>query len=272
MNAYSKSFSPIHDGITIPPLSLLVTLVLLLLPQMLWAGESLAFFQVDFNLGGSVYTDTDWGCVHFTFIGQEPIMYFNLAINDTWQVQNIPVLSIEGPGVEQTIIYYFALTTPSGVEVNNLNYGYAFTTDVQTSRPTTFTPALVEDKLIALWPGFGDNVAPPVESAQPLIGGEVAIAETMLSSLVSSSPTKHCHKNFPNQQCGKNECCPTAISNSLKFLNNRHKNLNMPDSMTSIDAMKNATNWRNGCSLFLWQFDKKEYMKDDENFSFLLIF
>jgi len=39
------------------------------------AAESLVFSQLDFNLDGTIYTDTEWGTVDFAFTGREPMMY-----------------------------------------------------------------------------------------------------------------------------------------------------------------------------------------------------
>ena len=59
----------------------------------------LRFYQMDFNLEDNIYENTDWGSVDLFFVGQEPIMYFNLAVNGEWQIQNIPVLSSQGVDV-----------------------------------------------------------------------------------------------------------------------------------------------------------------------------
>ena len=74
----------------------------------------LQFYQMDFNFDGTVYGNTDWGAVDLLFVGQEPIIYFNLAVNGEWQVQNIPVLSVQGVDVDKTMTYYFDLGNEVG--------------------------------------------------------------------------------------------------------------------------------------------------------------
>ncbi|MHC4555797.1 MAG: hypothetical protein ACYTFW_04025 [Planctomycetota bacterium] len=215
------------------------------------AAETPVFYQMDFNLSETIYTDTEWGSVDFTFTGQEPIMYFNLAVNGTWQVQNIPVLSIEGVGVEQTMTYFFDLGTQRGVDVTSLSYDYAFTPDILDVMPDGSTSATVVDGHVAMWPGFGDFM-PALAPAKPLIGGEVV-----------NSDEKYAHKDFPNQECELNECTPTAVSNSLQFLNKKH-GLGMDPNKISIDEMKKAVGWDpNGAPSDWWRI-KKTYMEDND--------
>jgi len=101
-------------------------------------------------------------------------MYFNLTVNGTWQVQNMPVLSLAGVGNEQTATYYFDLGTPRGMDVNSLQYDYTFTEDTADTMPSGAVSAAVGNSGIALWPGLeGDGEMPELIPAHPLIGGEV---------------------------------------------------------------------------------------------------
>jgi hypothetical protein len=211
--------------------------------------------NIDFNQmnlkfdGTTYYNNTEWGSVDFTFIGQEPIMYFNLAVNGSWQVQNIPVLSDNGVGVEQTMTYYFDLGTERGTDVTSLNYDYAFTSDILGTMPGGSNPASVGDDYIALWAG-SEGKMPDLAPARPLVGGEVC-------------SSKHAHKNFPNQECDKKECAPTAVSNSLKFLNEKNT-LGLTDAQTSIAEMKNAAGFvaGKGSPLDTWWKLKKTFMEN----------
>jgi len=93
----------------------------------------LQFYQMDFNFDGIMYENTDWGSVDVVYVGQEPIMYFNLAVNGDWQIQNIPVLSNQGVDVDQTMTYYFDLGNDVGTEVFDIFYDYDFTIDIPVS-------------------------------------------------------------------------------------------------------------------------------------------
>ena len=194
------------------------------------SADEVNFSQTDFYLDGVPTLNSDWGSVNFTFTGQDPIMYFNLAANGSWQVQNIPVLSIEGEGVNQSISFAFDLGVPSGTTVTSLNYGYTFTNTTLGSMPAETGTAAVFDQEVVIDSGVAGEAIPPVQPANPLVGGAVV------------GGVKHAHANFPNQDCGKAECVPAAVSNSLKFLNKKH-NMGLNDNDLSIAKMKNATNW-----------------------------
>ena len=196
------------------------------------SADEVNFNQLDFYLDGVPTLNSDWGSVDFTFTGQEPIMYFNLAAHGSWQVQNMPVLSIEGGGVDQSISFAFDLGVPSGTTVTSLNYGYTFTDTTIGSMPAETGTAVVFDQEVVISSGAKGVAIPPVQPAQPLVGGAAVGAK------------KHAHANFPNQECGTDECCPAAVSNSLKFLNKKH-NMGLNNNDLSIAKMKTATNWGN---------------------------
>jgi len=212
----------------------------------------LQFCQMDFNLDGTVYEDTDWGSVDLLYVGQEPIMYFNLAVNGEWQIQNIPVLSAQGVDVDQYMTYYFDLGNEVGEEVTGVTYGYEFTDDVIQSKPEEQFTAPVEDDYIKMSAG-SEGEMPDLSGAKKLVGAK------------ADDTKKQAHKNFPNQDCGEKECAPAAVSNSLKFLNQKHK-LGLTDAQTSIATMKNAVGFKTGkgSPLDTWWEKKKKYMEDND--------
>jgi len=214
------------------------------------AVSNINFNQMNFNFDGTIYNNTDWGGVDFTFIGQGSIMYFNLAINGSWQVQNIPVQSGHGVGVEQTMHYHFDLGTERGTDVTSVNYDYAFTSYILDTMPSGSIPASVGDDYVELWAG-SEGKMPDLAAAKPLVGGEV-------------SSSKHAIEDFPNQQCGKKECAPAAVSNSLQYLNKKY-NLKMKNADISIAKMKEAVGFvaGSGSPLDTWWELKKKYMEDN---------
>jgi len=210
------------------------------------------FNQMNFTFdGNTTYNNTEWGSVDFTFIGQEPIMYFNLAVNGSWQVQNIPVLSDNGVGVEQTMTYYFDLGTERGTDVTSVNYDYAFTSDILNTMPGGSIPTSVGDDYVELWAGSGGEM-PNLAAAKALVGGEV------------SSNLKHHHTiPFPNQDCDRGECAPAAVSNSLTFLNTKY-NLGMKADSINITKMKDAVGFTGtGSPIDTWWELKKNYTEDN---------
>jgi len=96
--------------------------------------------------------------------------------------------------------------------------------------PAETGTALVFDQEVVLSSGIAGQEIPAIQPAKPLVGGAAVSAK------------KHAHSNFPNQECGKDECIPAAVSNSLKFLNKKH-NMGLNDNDLSTAKMKDATNW-----------------------------
>lgn len=220
------------------------------------AAESVRFSQLDINLGGTSYQYTDWGSVDFNFSGQGSIYYFNLSVNDSWQVQNIPVLSHAGAGVNQTMTYYFSLGNALGTQVATVNYGYSFSATPLVAAPTSGTTGSVGTGSFAMWPGLYEDPISigelDLQVAQPLVGSEVA------------GTGKHAISGFPNQEAGKNECAPAAVSNSLTYLKDK-RGLKVDDSKITIEEMKKATGWTaNGAPLYTWWETKKKYMEDNK--------
>jgi hypothetical protein len=221
------------------------------------------FFQVDFNLDGVYTPDSDWGVVELSFTGSDSILYLNLNANGSWQIQNIPVLTVDSLGKDQSQHFHFDLGNSVGNNVDSLTYGYTLTTYTLGGPPTGGLGATVENYTVALYTGTKPGQVGPVPpAAAPLVGGAVA------------DPVQHKHTNFPNQQCGPYECAPTAVSNSLQFLNRVH-NLGMDASDITIAEMKDATNCEaDGCWIDhddsrpegqrnAWWEDKAEHMREN---------
>lgn len=204
----------------------LTAIAVFLLVSVHMHAQSLQFYQLSFDYGGPFYSDSDWGAADLTFIGDtSTIFYFNLTVDTTWAVENIPILSVNGHAISQTQRIWFDIGD-SGVYINSLGYGFSLTPDTIALKPaltnsTTVSPYVVITHSGAAGnPGTGDP-PPPADKQK---GGKV----------ISAAPTNH--DGFPNQECGKNECVPAAISNSLQWLNAYH-NLTMNPSDISITSL-----------------------------------
>ncbi len=182
--------------------------------------------------------NSDWGQIELTYVGADSILYFNLTIDTAWIIQNMPVLSQDGIGVPQTLTCNFPIASAYGLEVTELNYAFRLRDTVLLQAPQDSAPrwADVHDGLIRLSRGFGDAADPIFGPAQRLIGGPV------IGSRHGAKRYKHSLLEIPNQECGVNECCPTAVSNCLQSLNSQH-NLGIPPGELTIGRMKLATNW-----------------------------
>lgn len=216
----------------------------------------LVFEQIDFDLGGEIITNSSWGSATLTYTGSRDVLYFNLAVNDSWVIQNIPILSPKGEGIIQSLTLRFDLGVSSGTEVLTLEYAFNLNTDTLETTPRVVQTSSVRDGNIIFYPGFSDE---DVSLDPPTI-------------LVGGAAIRYAYHegDFPNQECGINECTPVAVSNSLQFLNDEY-GLGFTDDQMSIATMKMATEWTpNGCLIYDWNDQlawwkvKDQYMEDND--------
>ncbi len=111
-------------------------------------GQSVQFNQLNFNYDGTITNNSDWGAVDLTFIGSSSTLYLNLVRDTGWVIENMPVLTLHGVGISQTLRYWFPIGI-DGVPVSSITYGYSLTTDVLTTRPAiSGTTAVLQDSVI----------------------------------------------------------------------------------------------------------------------------
>ncbi len=213
------------------------------------ADAAARFEQVNWNLDGVVTPDSEWGSLDLTFSGSDEVQYLNLSVNGSWQVQDLPLLSVGGTSGPKTMNIMFDLGVPSGVPVGNINYGYTITRQPQYAVPPSTRAAVVGDRDFELYNGLEPGtIAGNPEPATPMKGDK------------ADKSAKH-SKPFPNQECGKNECVPAAVSNSLQFLNSQHS-LGMDAGAIDIGDMKSATGWTAGGCGYNWYNLKAAWMAE----------
>ncbi len=174
-----------------------------------------------------VYLQSGVGLAEVTFNGATQPQYFNLSVNSSWVVQNIPVLNRMGADVAQTVHFHFPLG-PFGEPVSEVNGGFSLTPDPLGAQPPSNSTFPVAPFLEKLFTGQKDEnleFGPPSN----LVGGTVVRQSTGLAS-------------FPNREQGNNECAPGAILNSLNFLN-EHFSLFIDPAELSMDKIKAAIGW-----------------------------
>lgn len=206
---------------------------------------ALAFSQIDFELDDGYRPNSDWGAVDLTYVGTTNVQYFNLSVNGTWQVLNIPVAGPNYPGVAQVVTLSFRLSD-YGVPVGNVHYDFSLTPFVATmpqgSAPPSTIVASVSDRQVRVFGGETPG-AIVYNVATPLTGG--------LAVSVAGGIT-----NFPNRDQGTNECVPGAVRNGLEYIG-----INTND--ITMEKMKQATAWKtNGCA-YGWWTNKDAYMKSN---------
>ena len=206
----------------------------------------LDFFQLDINFDAELHPLSQWGSVAIQFVGEEPVLYFNLAVNGNWRVRNMPVLSREGDGVLQSTNFNFDLGVAEGTLVTALDYAASLTTSPLEAMPAGSQNATVARRNYVIFTGLEGGLI-PFSPPSPTLMGAPAVGD------------KKEHAGFPNQEAGKNECGPAGASNSLQWLKQKH-GLAIPDAAITIAAMKAALGWNPATGVDKdWWIKKKHY-------------
>ncbi len=171
------------------------------------------FEQLDLRLNEGILNavvanDSGFGRLLLTYPGSSQVQYINLTVGQSWVVQNVPLVSVLGPGVEHTVAIVFGLGVQAGTPVSEIKYGLSVTTNTVQDAPTATETATVNDGLVVFSDGEpGAGPTNPQGPQAPLVGDAV----------VDDTPHTN-DKDFPNQESRKLFCVPVAISNSLKWL------------------------------------------------------
>ena len=186
--------------------------------------------QVAMNGNGISFPYSGWGSVELTHNGALPVQYFNLSVNGSWVVQNVPVLRRFGADAEQTVHFKCPLGT-FGQPLVQVNAGHSLTPGTLVSAPPSNVAVPVGLTVERLFPGEDTDT---LEYGTPrnLVGGAVVRQSTGLPS-------------FPNREQGNNECAPGAIVNSLSYLN-EHFSLFIDPAEFTMDKIKAAIGWHPG--------------------------
>lgn len=227
---------------------LFIILMIFMIPGASKA-QTPSFYQLNFDYDGDITLLSDWGAMDLTFNGTIDPLYLNLTVDTAWVIENLLVLNLRNVGDLQTHRYWFSLGVPEGIQVSTINYGYTLT-NAPSSKPSLTNTSSVTQDYYNIKSGSTGGLTGGVtkhSSSKKIIGGTP-----------TRPPVKH--KNFPNQLCGSNECVPAAISNSLKFLEDRH-NIIFPGPI-DIASMKTAVGWvSGGAPRRIWVERKKAAMK-----------
>ncbi|MCX6251852.1 MAG: hypothetical protein NTX61_14010 [Bacteroidetes bacterium] len=217
--------------------------------------QSITLNQLNFNYDDSITTFSDWGAADLTFTGSSDLLYFNLSVDTGWVIENMPVLTLNGVGISQTQRFWFPIG-PDGVEVFSVHYGFTLTSFLA-GRPSLTGTASVSQDYVVIYMGSGSGSGgggKKSDSAIKQVGG------------APDEPTE-INENFQNQEAGEGECVPTAISNSLQWLNTKY-NLDMDPADMSISSLKAGTGWNpttKRCPRPEWVKNKKDYINQNKN-------
>ena len=169
-------------------------------------GPGVLFQQSDYVTDGGVDENTAYGCVKVNYESDIQPQYFNLIRDGEWVIQNIPLMTPEGPNTIFQTVIFFDLGVPDGTDVSMENFGYTIGLVPAMDMPMVPNdPYTVFDRLIDVY--VDDE---PAEILTTVVGGAV------------EGPPADAGVQHPgtstNQEAGKNECAPVAVSNSLHYL------------------------------------------------------
>jgi hypothetical protein len=203
------------------------------------------FGQIDFYYDENIIVDSSWGTAKISYEPGDDILFFNFAIDYQWIIKNFPIMPIKNE-----FILDFNLGNHPGVDVKELDCACKLTYEPIDIIPDNYELFTDLKDIPVLW-NSGEK-------------DEVGIVSS-IPNIVCGSPIEwvsHDSSFIFNQPQGLAECVPTAISNSLKFLKAKH-NLNLDDEDISIEKMKAATEWDDGCP-FGWWNKMEKYLIDNE--------
>jgi hypothetical protein len=198
------------------------------------------FYQVNLNISGTATPNSGYGIIELDFTGSRQIEYLNLNCNGTWVIRNAPLLSVGGEESGQSQRFWFSLGVADGVEVTYLDYGYTLTPQIQEAIPDRDSEALVADVEYLIFNGGADVQLDPTWPQATVVIGSIVTDVTL-----------HVKNNVPNQEAGLYECAPTAVSNSLQYLNTHHT-LGIDPAELTIEKMKDACDFMTGLGCYIW--------------------
>lgn len=191
----------------------------------------LSFSQTDFAQGAHSVVNSDWGYVSLDYQGAADLQYFNLVVNGIWEIQNAPLISSEGIGIQHSLGLNFDLGISSqGENITKLHYVAALGMDLLSTLPGGDpTVALVSDKTVTVG-GRG-------------IGGYEPAVSPGTTSIINLPVKVGYNSGMTNQDCGVDECVPTSFSNSLRWLDTKNDRITIPEEKKSIESLKGPTHW-----------------------------
>lgn len=211
-----------------------------------------AFFQLDVWFDGVPSERSDWGAVQVRYRAARHVQYFNLAIAGRWILRNAPLFPAKEPGPIETF-FYFGLGVMPGVVVGGLSAAASIASEPAETPPRMYLPVPVLPREESYWTNFQDEPYEPLESPPDTYPGG------------PFGQVVFCRKDYPNQPCGRNECAPTAVSNSMQWLNKEY-GLRIDPAKLTIDYWKEALGWTvDGVKHGAWAIAKKKFVDDKAN-------
>ncbi len=196
--------------------------------------QTSTFYQLNFIYGSDTITHSEWGALDITFTGTLSYQYINLSVDTAWAIQNLPVISIQGPSVSQTQRFWFPLPD-SGVVISSIVIGISLTDSTKVLAPAlTDTVNLSQYEYVIGSGTFSGGGGTKNEAGK---------AKNQIGAAAITMPPSPTHAAFPNQETLVNDCALSGVSNSLNYLNSVHPGLNLPLQACSIDTLRQKLGW-----------------------------
>ncbi|MEZ5336917.1 MAG: hypothetical protein R3F46_01525 [bacterium] len=222
--------------------------------------------QNSYLLDGVATPFSNWGKVFLDYPTDpaSKVLQFSLQLNGRSVIGNLPLRSGGQPGERHQIAIPVDLDIVSGTQLTSVEYAYSLGTDKLASALSDPLTAEVGSNAVVIDSGEDDEqLQLTAEDLPPTwfleIGGELLDSGFLPTSTIV------------NQQCGKRECAPAAVSNSLQMLSRINPTINQ-DLDFSIEEMKKPTQWDKGAtggapdSPDAWWNSKKQWMEDNEDY------
>ncbi len=206
------------------------------------------FSQLDYVFESGSVINSQWARLDLTYMGSSKIKYFNLNVNNSWRIRNIPLPSFAGASVTQTFPICFPITDTVGGLIR-INYGYRISDTILTVMPPQLKQDTVYSDSIIYSRAYGDSTYLSNIPVTPLVGGWV------------KDTTNIALTDFPNQDCYRYESVPAASSNNALHIN-QIRGLGIDPDALSITQMKEIVGFVPNSGSPNWVNNKKQNMRD----------
>jgi hypothetical protein len=209
-------------------------------------------FQLDVWFDGAPQERSDWGAVKVRYRPARHLQYFNLAVGGRWIVRNAPLFPARASQPIETF-YYFALGVTSGVGVGSLFAAASIASEPARTPPRLELPTIMLPRTESYWTNFHEEPYQPLGAPPDVYPGG------------PFDQVLFCRTDYPNQLCGKNECAPAAVSNSIQWLDKTY-GLKIDPKKLSIKYWRAALNWKgDGVDHGAWAHAKTRFVDNPDN-------
>ncbi len=217
--------------------------------------------RTNISVDETVIDLSNYGEIKLDYTASEDMYYFNFVSEGVWKIKNMPVPSLGDNGDDETatVRFQFDDLLP-GEALEEIEYSWEFGLLPLEAAPADIETSIIDPEEFIVGTG---------EAATPLLSPASTVSVFDWLPFGIADIACHPAANIVNQEAGDNECAPTAISNSLKLLQNANPT-GMAGLDIDIDDMKPATGWTAGGApagnpedAGAWWNLKKQYMIDN---------